>query len=71
MTEWLGNARTFEHNRQDCAEQARICRNIGDLEGAEHWCAREACWVHRRDEEQERAKLQELNYARRRRGRRW
>lgn len=59
--QWLGNAGVYERNRHECARQAERDRKAGNVQGAESFEACAERWKQRRDAEQRREEMRQLN----------
>jgi len=58
---WLGNAGVYERNRRMCLEQAERDRKAGNESGARDFESHAENWKRRRDDEQRREEMKQLN----------
>ena len=61
MTEYLGNARTYEINRENCVRSLKAAEAAGDLDGVEYWKEHVQHWTEARDKEQRLMEMRVLN----------
>ena len=58
---WLGNAEVYERHRYECVKQAERDRKAGNVTGAEAFERYAEEWRQRRDYEQRREEMRQLN----------